>query len=141
MYKSREDVGSWIYVAFCKHTNKSCTWSSDKSKEISQRIKMKRSTKICNMLGTWPLRKKCLYSELFWSAGSRIQLECGKMRLRITSNTDTFYAVDSAEKISKLSNWRHSTREPFSVSLIRSKRFSHTQGRNIKYLYFIFIYI
>ena len=80
MYKSREDVGSWIYVAFCKHTNKSCRWSSDKSKEISQRIKMKRSTKICNMLGTWPLRKKCLYSELFWSAGSRIQTEYGEIR-------------------------------------------------------------
>ena len=32
------------------------------------------------------LRKKCPYSELFWSAFFRI-------RTRITSNTDTFYAV------------------------------------------------
>ena len=32
------------------------------------------------------LRKKCPYSELFWS-------KCGKMRSRITSNTDTFHAV------------------------------------------------
>ena len=31
-------------------------------------------------------REKCLYSELFWS-------ECGKMRSRISPNTDTFYAV------------------------------------------------
>ena len=33
-----------------------------------------------------PLRKKCPYSELFWS-------ECGKIRTRITPNTDTFYVV------------------------------------------------
>ena len=49
------------------------------------------------------LRKKCPYSELFWSAFSRlrteygvslrIQSECGKMRTRITPNTDTFHAV------------------------------------------------
>ena len=32
------------------------------------------------------LRKKCPYSELFWS-------ERGKIRTRITPNTDTFYAV------------------------------------------------
>ena len=36
--------------------------------------------------GTLTLRKKCLYSELFWS-------ECRKMRTRITPNMDTFYAV------------------------------------------------
>ena len=48
-----------------------------------------------------PLCEKCPYSELFWSAFSRIwtsygetlQCECGKMRIRITPNTDTFYAV------------------------------------------------
>ena len=59
------------------------------------------------------LRKKCPYSELFWSAlsaFSRIWIEygeirsispylvqmwenAGKMRTRITPNTDTFYAV------------------------------------------------
>ena len=66
------------------------------------------------------LRKKCLYSELFWSAFSRIRTEyeeiqsispsfglntkryrvslliqskCGKMRTRITLNTNNFYAV------------------------------------------------
>ena len=33
-----------------------------------------------------PLREKCPYSELFWSAFSRI-------RTRITPNNDTFYAV------------------------------------------------
>ena len=32
------------------------------------------------------LRKKCPYSELFWS-------ERGKIQTRITPNTDTFYAV------------------------------------------------
>ena len=41
------------------------------------------------------LLEKCLYSELFWSVflvSLRIQFECGKMRTRITPNTDTFYA-------------------------------------------------
>ena len=49
------------------------------------------------------LRKKCRYSELFWSVFSRvrseislrIQSEFGKMQTRITSNTDTFHAVSS----------------------------------------------
>ena len=36
------------------------------------------------------LRKKCPYSELFWS-------ECGKMRTRITPNTDTFHAMNFTE--------------------------------------------
>ena len=49
------------------------------------------------------LHEKCPYSELFWSAFSRIpteyweilriQSECGKMQTRITSNTDTFHTV------------------------------------------------
>ena len=39
------------------------------------------------------LRKKCPYSDLFWSTFSRIQSEWGKMRTRITPNTDAFYAV------------------------------------------------
>ena len=54
------------------------------------------------------LREKCPYSELFWSAFSRIrteygeilriQSECGKMWTRITPNTDTFYAVILTKK-------------------------------------------
>ena len=54
-------------------------------------------------LQTLKLREKCPYSQLFWSAFSRIRTEyevslriqskCGKMRTRITPNTDTFYAV------------------------------------------------
>ena len=46
------------------------------------------------------LRKKCPYSELFWSAFSRIysvslriQSECGKMRTRLSPNTNTFHPV------------------------------------------------
>ena len=52
------------------------------------------------------LRKKCPYSELFWSAFSRIrteygaigvslciQSECGKMQTRTTRNTEFFHAV------------------------------------------------
>ena len=37
-----------------------------------------------------PLRKKFPYSELFWS-------ECGKIRTRITPNTDTFHAVNISD--------------------------------------------
>ena len=52
------------------------------------------------------LRKKCSYSELFWSAFSvlglntekysvslRVQSECGKIRTRVTPNTGTFYTL------------------------------------------------
>ena len=39
------------------------------------------------------LREKCPYSELFWSAFSGIQSECGKMRPRITPKADTFYTM------------------------------------------------
>ena len=44
------------------------------------------------------LRKKCPYSELFWSVFSRIwteyeEIRSIKIRTRITPNTDTFYAV------------------------------------------------
>ena len=49
------------------------------------------------------LRKKCLYSELFWSVFSRIRTEyevslriqskCLKLRTRVIPNTDTFYAM------------------------------------------------
>ena len=59
------------------------------------------------------LRKKCPYSELFWSAFSRIrteyreirstslQSECWKIRIRITPNMDTFHAWGSP-KIDKM---------------------------------------
>ena len=46
------------------------------------------------------LRKKRSYPELFWpvySVSLRIQFKCGKMRTRITPNTDTFYAVNIFE--------------------------------------------
>ena len=52
------------------------------------------------------LHKKCPYSELFWSAFSRIwtiQSKCGKKRTRITPNTDAFEAEDiSCQKQEKL---------------------------------------
>ena len=60
------------------------------------------------------LRKKCPYSELFWSAFHpfglntekygvhlRIQSECWKIRIRITPNMDTFHAWGSP-KIDKI---------------------------------------
>ena len=39
------------------------------------------------------LRKKCPYSDLFWSSFSRIQSKCRKMLTRITPNTDTLHAL------------------------------------------------
>ena len=48
------------------------------------------------------LSEKCPYSELFWSSffhtrteygvSLRIQNKCGKMRTKITTNTDTIHA-------------------------------------------------
>ena len=42
---------------------------------------------------TLTLREKCPYSELFWPIFSSIRTKYGKIRTRITPNTDTFYAV------------------------------------------------
>ena len=61
-------------------------------------VELKSSSSKYNGLS---LRNKCPYSELFWSTFSRIRTEygeilrisCGKMRTRITLNTDTFYPV------------------------------------------------
>ena len=51
------------------------------------------------------LNKKCPYSELFWSAFSRIrpeylriQSECGKILARITPNTYSFYRLRTSDK-------------------------------------------
>ena len=54
-----------------------------------------------NLLSHNALREKCPYSELSWSGffripskyGEILQSECGKMRTRITPNTDTLYTV------------------------------------------------
>ena len=64
------------------------------------------SLSLHNTSKCFSLRKKCLYSELFWSAFSRIrteygetpvslriQIKGGKMWTRITPNTGTFYAL------------------------------------------------
>ena len=58
-----------------------------------------------NLTTTYSLRKKCPYSELFRSVFSTIQTEygeirsiqseCGKIRIRVTPNTDTFQTVIS----------------------------------------------
>ena len=46
------------------------------------------------ILSKWiSLREKCLCPELFWSVFSHIRAEYGKMRIRITPNTDTFNAM------------------------------------------------
>ena len=67
------------------------------------------------------LRETCLYSELFWSAFSRIRTEYGEMRIslrlhtqcekmwtRITPNTDTCYAVMAITLFCRRFRRRHS---------------------------------
>ena len=51
--------------------------------------------KISTVLLYPQLPEKCPYSELFWSYLG-IQSEYGKMRARITLNTDTFYPVHNS---------------------------------------------
>ena len=71
-------------------------WSTSSNQSHSQ--------KCSDITQKHTLRKKCPYSELFWSAFSRIrtkyeryslslciQSKCRKMRIRITPNTDTFH--------------------------------------------------
>ena len=65
------------------------TWTSTRFAFSSYWLVCERK----NLCGLKTLREKCPYSELFWSAFSRIQSECGKMRTTITPNMDTFYAV------------------------------------------------
>ena len=72
------------------------------------------------------LREKCSYSELFRSLFFRIQYKYGKIRTRITPNTDTFYSVHificAADQVESI--WEAST-----------LRFCVTWGKRI---YFIF---
>ena len=69
----------------------------------------------CN---NYSLRKKCPYSELFWSSFSRIRTEyrdiqsislhiqskCGEMVTRITANTNTFRGTVRFHKIYRPAN-------------------------------------
>ena len=81
--------GLMIVVFYHNVSSYYITWM--KFKLYNQRVNPKiRSTQ--NILSSpnylLTLREKCPYSELFWS-------ECGKMRTRITPNTDTFYTVSN----------------------------------------------
>ena len=110
-YKS----GNWdLLVWFCEMWILADTFYATAYFEPSQRsvIYLLAVNYFCKRNPSWTLSKKCPYSELFWSAFSsipteygemrsisryrvshRIQSKCGKMRTRITPNTDTFYAV------------------------------------------------
>ena len=72
---------------------------------MSQIMNLKHELKINSSI--LPAHKKCPYSKLFWSVFStfglnaqrysvslRIQSECGKIRTRVTPNTDTFHAIN-----------------------------------------------
>ena len=95
-------------------------------------------TKIIQL--SYPLHKKCPYSELFWSAifphfSVRMRKNAGKMWTRITPNTDTFYAVsDSLDILSKIvfrwifrdhrrcRDWHEKRSKPRSSHLLKSHK-------------------
>ena len=83
----------------CKKNNlKNKSFSIKWSSSCSAFIEKKNIYKNLLYLDWLLLRKECLYSELFWSTFSCIrteyrEIECGKMRTRITLNTDISYAV------------------------------------------------
>ena len=85
-------------------------WKKKRSKDNYFKISIQQLEpnnefmRVTEMLHSSTLGEKCPYSELFWSAFSRIwteygeesfriQSKCRKMRTGITPNTDTFYAV------------------------------------------------
>ena len=80
-------------------------WKPEKVKGKKKKRKTFRTHPllgVCFCTEAIALREKCPYSELLWSTFSRIrteygeiriQSECGKIRTRITPNTNNFYAV------------------------------------------------
>ena len=88
------------------------------------------------------LQKKCPFSELFWcafpafglntkrcSVSLLIQSECRKMRIRITLNTDTFYAVFSSKIL--LIIFENNLRKYLQISIVKV----HTFMKNDKYCF------
>ena len=80
------------------------------------------------------LREKCPDLELFWSAFScirteygeislRIQSECGKMRTRINSNTDTFYAMLSSTLSSLCPALKEMVYQRRALTLLKRRNF------------------
>ena len=85
-------------------------------------VKIARGFISCNLIKSvsLSLRKKCPYSELFWSAFShirteigeiryrvplRIQSKCSKIRSTITLNTDTFHAAFLTKRTQIFQTW------------------------------------
>ena len=85
-------------------TNRSSHWRCAVRKGVFRNFAKFIGKHLCKILFFNSLREKCLYSELFWSAFSRIRTEylieseCGKMLTRITPNKDTFHAVYDFDK-------------------------------------------
>ena len=83
--------------------NDSSIWFLQKE---NKRVKLNLHLNLQKLESQLP-RKKCSYSELFWSAFSRIrteygvslrfQSECRKMQTKITPNADTFYVVNYSD--------------------------------------------
>ena len=83
------------------------------------------------------IRIKCPYSELFWSIFSRIRPEHGQMRTRITTNTETFHAVELNVQFLSSSNYQrkngHTTLNASYSKYQISRHAPETDGPKIDY--------
>ena len=85
-------------------TNRDSHWRCAVREGVFRNFAKFTGKHLCKILFFNSLREKCPYSELFWSAFSRIlteyliESECGKIRTRITPNMDTFHAVHDFDK-------------------------------------------
>ena len=93
---------SLLQFLFCKNAASLKEWVAavtllQQKKRSSSSGLLQLGLRINSKPSRYTLCKKCPYLELFWSTFSRIRTEyieiCGKMRTRITPNTDTFHAV------------------------------------------------
>ena len=94
----------------------------------------------CDLIGLRNQCVKCPYSELFWSAFFRIGTEygetpysvpmrenAGKMRTRITPNTDTFYALNLINVPTRYKNFDN----PTSIYLILTNHLCYFQRSTV----------
>ena len=101
-------IAKFLWTAFLQKTSGGCFCNENKIFMNIQVQYLLDSLIILRTTLSLTLRENCPCSELFWSVFSnftfelkmerygrslRIQFECGKIRARITPNTDTFHAL------------------------------------------------
>ena len=97
MISSEDEVFEAQFKIFVRSFEKFNRWYFERLAQISENIFENCKSFTYMKLSQLALCKKCPYSELFWPAFSRIRTEygenmreCGKIRIRITPNTDIF---------------------------------------------------